>query len=361
MTTNIFLRLRKYSGGMIPQDENYVTEALATLLEEFPSFRVSLIRDLFGTETWLEASVKTQAAYETKRFGRAVLDLVIEDKDNFIVVEVKVESGLNYYESREEIDRDTYDQIAKYEDCVGFPPHKRISLFVLSKYPLNLGDFNYRYFKPDSNQLLWKTLFAEGDKYCRSLVSDTPEKYMLGKFLDYLKEEGMAGFQKFKIDHLADLSRRAEVDAVCADHRSMISENITIPNFKARDQVAYNRDGVLYELVRDRSIKVFAGLWLSDEGYYFKFPPETGPQVMVFLELPPKHKLRSSLMSSEAYGRVSNEFGRQEDGYQILLRRRPLIDFLRSSDQSNALLDFYRESVAELQQSGLLAELAKGA
>ena len=141
----------------------------------------------------------------------------------------------------------------------------------------------------------------------------------------------------------------------------MIQENITIPNFKARFQVAYNRDGIVYELARNRDIKVFAGLWLSDEGYYFKFPAETGPQVMVFVELPPKHKLRSSLMSSEAYHKVSKEFGRHKDGYQILLRRRSLIEFIGSSDLGSSPLDFYRESIAELQKSGLLAELAKRA
>lgn len=359
-TANLFLQLKKYSGGIISQDENYATQALAVLLSEFPSFRALLVRDLFGIEIGPEASIRTQVPYETRRFGRAILDLVIEDVVNFIVVEVKVESGLNYYESREEIDRDSYDQIAKYEDCEGFPPDKSISVFVLSKYSLNLGDSSYKYFKPDSNQMLWKTLFERADNYYRSLGSETPEKYLLGKFLDYLKEEGMAGFQNFKVEHLADLSRRAKVDAVCENHRSLISDNITIPNFKARAQVAYNRDGIVYELVRDRDIKVFAGLWLSDEGYYFKFPAETGPQVMVFVELPPKHKLRSSLVSSEAYGRVSKEFGRQKDGWQILLRRRPLIEFLGSSDQGERLLDFYRKSIAELQESGLLAELTEG-
>lgn len=363
MTRNLFLQLKKYSGRAISQAENYATEALATLLEEFPSFRASLLRGLFDIEIMPEASVRTQVAYETKSFGRAILDLLLEDDRNFVVVEVKVESGLNYYEAREEIewvteeiDQEAYDQIKKYEDCLGFPANKNISLFTLSKYPLNLETSDYRYFR---GEVLWRSLFAKTQDYYNLLSSPTPEKYLLGKFMGYLKEGGMAGFQGFKIDHVADMSRRVELDAVCADHRSLVLDNIVVPAFKARVQVAYQRDGIVYEWHHDKSVKIFAGLWLSDEPYYFKFPRETGPQVMVFFELPPGHKLRSSLTSSEAYAKVSNEFGRQKDGWQLLLRCRPLIEFLGSEDQGKLLLDFYRDSISHLQQCGFLALLAR--
>jgi hypothetical protein len=367
MARNLFLQLKKYSGSIISQDENYATEALATLLEEFPSFRASLIRELFNIEIEPEATVRTQVPYKTGQFGRAVLDLVLEDRSSFVVVEVKVESGLNYYEPKVQIEQNNYDQISaypvskyeadqirKYEDCEGFPINKRISIFTLSKYPLNLRASDYKYFK---KEVLWTTLFAKTENYYRSLTSETAEKYLLDKFMYYLKEEGMAGFQGFKIHHLADLFRRAELDAVCAEHQSLIQRNIAIPHFDARVQVDYGRDGVIYRWEHDKDIKVFAGLWLSDEIYYLKFPRETGPQVMVFFELPPKHKLRDSLTSCAAYAKVSKEFGRQEEGWQLLLRRKPLIEFLGSNDQSNSLLEFYTESITDLLQSGFLAEL----
>jgi len=357
MTTNPFLRLKKYAGSMISQDENYATEALAMLLDGFPSFRSRLVSALFGQEIELAARVRTQVAYETRRFGRAILDLVIEDSGNFIAVEIKVEAGLNYYAgvSDTEPDQITYDQIAKYEDCKGLPTDKKISFFTLSKYPLNLEDASYKYFKPGSNQLLWRQVFIEITNYSCSLTVETPEKYLLNKFTQYLKEERMAGFQRFKIDDIANLSQRLEVDAVCADHRSLIMDNIILPDFKSNNQkAAYNRDGVVYEWKHDKGIKIFAGLWLSDEGYYFKFPRETGPQVMVFFELPPKHALRSSILSSQELTRVSKEFGREKDGWQILLRRRPLIEFMASDDQAKSLLNFYLESINDIQRSGLL-------
>lgn len=356
MARNLFLQLKKYSGAAISQDENYITEALATLLEEFPSFRTYLIRELFNIETGPEATVKTQVAYETGQLGlgRAILDLVLEDANNFIVVEVKIESGLNYYESAEGSDQVTHDQIRKYEDCEGFPTNKTISIFTLSKYPLLLKAADYKYFK---HEVLWRTLFAKMENYHRQLTSETPEKYLLDNFMYYLKEERMAGFHGFKIDHLASLSHRAEIDAICEEHRRLVLDSISIPDFKAKEQVAYGRDGIVYEWVNDRDVKIFAGLWLSDDLYYFKFRRETGPQVIVFFELPPKHRLRNILISSKAYGKVGSEFGRQKDGWQILLRQRPLVEFLGSNDQGNSLLKFYRESITDLQQSGLLLEL----
>jgi hypothetical protein len=357
MARNLFLQLKKYSGGAISQDENYVTEALATLLEEFPSFRTYLVRELCNIELEPEATVRTQVIYETGQLGlgRAILDLVIEDTSNFIIIEVKVESGLNYYEAVEGGDQVVYSQITKYENCEGLPTNKSISIFTLSKYPLHVKAVDYHYFK---HEVLWRTLFAKMEDYHRTLASETPEKYLLGKFMCFLKEEGMAGFQGFKIDHLPDLAHRAEINAVCEEHRRLIKDNITMTDFRGKDQVAYGRDGIIYEWEHDKDVKIFVGLWLSDELYYFKFRRQGGPQVMVFFELPPKHKLRSVLLSSEAYAKVSKEFARQKDGWQILLRRRPLIEFLDSDDQGESLLEFYRESIDDLQQSGLLAELA---
>lgn len=357
MARNLFSKLKRYSGGIISQDENYATEALATLLDEFPSVRMFLIRELFHIPGELEAIVRTQVPYETKRFGRAIIDLVIEDRSNLIMVEVKVESGLNYYE----VDQETYNQIAKYEDCEGLPLDKEIYIFVLSKYPMYLESSDYKYFKLDSNPILWRTLYTTADRYCRSLAADTPEKYLLAKFTDYLKEEGMAGFQGFKIDHLADLSRQPELGDVCAEHRRTILENIDISGFEGKEDTSWDRDGVYYRCVQEgRSrVAVFVGLWLSPRYYHIEFPLETGPQVMVFVEVPPKHELRDQLLSSKAYREASKKFTqpKQNLGFQVLLRHKPLAEFLGSKDQVNSLLEFYRESIHYLEESGLLNEI----
>jgi hypothetical protein len=363
MARNLFSQLKRYSGGIISQDENYATEALATLLDEFPSFRMFLIRELFNIETEPEAIVRTQVSYDTKRFGRAILDLVIEDNSYFITVEVKVESGLNIYESNEEVEQETYnqtyDQIAKYEDCQGFPD-KSPSIFTLSKYPLPLKSSSYKYFKPEANQKLWRDLYAVTYKYYCSLETLTPEKYLLGKFTDYLKEEGMAGFQGFKIDHLANLSRRAETDDICSDFRALILQNISIAGFKGRDQTAHDRDGILYTPENKKDLPyvgIFVGLWLSDEQTYLKFSRETGPQVQVTVGTEPRGQFREKLLSSQAYERVSGEFRRQSPGWRILLRHRPLVDFIGSNEQAGSLLEFYRESIRDLEESGLLDEI----
>jgi hypothetical protein len=271
------------------------------------------------------------------------------------MVEVKVESGLNYYE----VDQETYNQIAKYEDCEGLPD--KSSIFTLSKYPLSLKSSSYKYFKPETNQKLWRNLYAVTYKYYCSLETLTPEKYLLGKFADYLKEEGMAGFQGFKIDHLADLSRQPELGDVCAEHRRTILENIDISGFEGKEDTSWDRDGVYYRCVQEgRSrVAVFVGLWLSPRYYHIEFPLETGPQVMVFVEVPPKHELRDQLLSSKAYREASKKFTqpKQNLGFQVLLRHKPLAEFLGSKDQVNSLLEFYRESIHYLEESGLLNEI----
>jgi len=355
MARSLFTRLKKYVGTMISQDENYATELLANLLYELPAYRHHLLNELFRIPIAEEVTIKTQQCYQTKRFGRAILDLVIEDSERFIMIEVKVGAGINVYQAHNEIDEDIYDQIQKYEDCIGLPEGKEISIFTLTQHTPRIMHAKHRYYKADTHNIRWHELYRITNQYYLKLKGDTTEKYLLEQYTRFLKEENMAGFQGFTLKDLADMSRLTELTEMLRQHRELIRTRIRIEGFKGSDEhLLWDRDGVFYKWRGPSKVGVFVGLWFSDEIYHFKFPWESGPRAMVFLEIPPQNTIRNQVVESEAYAKAGSAFGRQNVGYQILLTSKPLTDFLSKEDQIGALMAFYQDSVSELKKSGIL-------
>ncbi|MEE8470241.1 MAG: hypothetical protein V3S51_02815, partial [Dehalococcoidia bacterium] len=356
MTKSLFARLKKYSGSQISQDENYATESLALLLEEFGAYKYHLVKNVFGIAIGADGDVRTQETHQTKRFGRAILDLVIEDQDNFMIIEVKIEAGLNSYEAQGTFSAQTYDQIHKYEDCIDLPEGNQVSVFVLSRHPIEPTREAYKYYCADTGNLKWHSVFASTREYCSTLKGSTAEKYLLSEFLTYLKEEHMAGFQGFDIGDLANMSGLADLDEKLDELRKLTRERISLPGFKEKEQAHdFHRDGVFYlckEAEKNR-VGIFIGLWYSDEIYDFKFAPEGGPQAFVFVEIPPGHAMRQYITGCDAYKRAGLTFKQQNSGYQVLLKHVPLAAILNTEDQATSLVDFYSSCVAELQQSGI--------
>ena len=355
MATGLFTRLKKYVGAEISQDENYATELLANLLCELPAYRHHLLSELFRMPVAEGVTIKTQQSYQTKRFGRAILDLVIEDSERFIMIEVKVGAGINVYQTHDEVDEGLYDQIQKYEDCIGLPEGKEISILTLTQHTPVVGHTQHRYYKADADNVRWRELYRTTKQYLLKLKGDTAERYLLEQYTRFLKEENMAGFQGFTLKDLADMSRLNELTEILRQHRELVKTAIKIQGFKeSEEHLSWDRDGVFYKWRGPSKVGVFVGFWFSDEIYHFKFPRESGPRAMVFLEIPPQSPIRNQVVESEAYRKAGTVFGRQNVGYQILLASKPLTDFLSEEDQVGALMSFYRESVAELKESGIL-------
>lgn len=355
MARSLFTRLKKYVGAEISQDENYATELLASLLHDLPSYRQFVLNELFQVPIAEEVAIKTQESYQTKRFGRAVLDLVIEDNVHFIMIEVKVGAGVSTYQPQDNLDGDIYDQIQKYEDCIGLPEDKRISIFTVTQHTLKIRRANYRYYQPDTNNIRWYELYRITNKYYLKLEDNTPEKYLLDQYTRFLKEENMAGFQGFTLKDLADMSRLTELTEMLSQHRELIKTRIKIEGFReSEEHLSWDRDGVFYKWRGPGKLGVFVGFWFSDEIYHFKFPWESGPRAMVFLEIPPQSPIRNQVIESEAYAKAGSTFGRKNVGYQVLLTSKSLTDFLGKEDQIGALLTFYQDSVGELKKSGIL-------
>jgi len=355
MARSLFTRLKKYVGAEISQDENYATELLANLLYELPAYRHYLLNELFRIPIAEEVTIKTQQSYQTKRFSRAILDLVIEDSEHFIMVEVKVGAGINIYQAHDEIDEDIYDQIQKYEDCIGLPDEKDIFIFTLTQHTPKVMCTEHRYYDADANNIRWHELYKITNQYYLKLKGDTAEKYLLEQYTRFLKEENMAGFQGFTLKDLADMSRLNELIEMLKQHRELIKTTIKIQGFKENEErLVWDRDGIFYKWRKPSKVGVFVGIWFSDEIYHFKFPRESGPRAMVFLEIPPQNPIRNQVIASQAYVKACSAFNQQNIGFQILLTSKPLTDFLNREDQVGALLAFYQESVAELKKSGIL-------
>ncbi|RLC36392.1 hypothetical protein DRH29_04640 [candidate division Kazan bacterium] len=355
MAASLFTKLKKYAGAEISQDENYATELLASLLYELPGYRQFVLNELFQIPIAEEVAIRTQESYETRRFGRAVLDLVIEDDVHFIIVEVKVGAGLGTYRPQDDLNGDTYDQIQKYEDCIGLPEDKRISIFTLAQHTPKIRQAKYRYYQPDTDNITWYDLYRITNRRYVQLKDNSPEKYLLDHYIRFLKEENMAGFQGFTLKDLADMSRLTELTEMLSQHRELIKTRIKVEGFKASEEhLSWDRDGVFYNWRGPGKVGVFVGFWFSDEIYHFKFPRESGPRAMVFLEIPPQSPIRDQVIESEAYAKAGNTFDRKNVGYQVLLTSKPLTDFLGKEDQAGALLAFYQDNVGQLQKSGIL-------
>lgn len=359
MARSIFSRLKKYASSETSKDENYATETLAALLSELPNYRRYLVEKLFSIHISDLALVKTQEHYQTNKFGSAILDLVVEDDDNFIIVEVKIDTGINIYKSQDETDMEIYDQLQKYEDCIGLPGNKRISIFTLTQHMLSsIRSAKYRYYSSDSGNIKWHELYRATRDYALRLKDHTPEKYLLEHYIQFLKEDNMAGFQGFTLQNLTDMSRLTELSDRLDHHRELIKARIKIKGFKGSEEnMMWDRDGIFYKWSGIGKVGVFVGLWYSDMIYDFKFPQESGPRAMVFLEIPPKNPIRKQILESEGFKKASKTYDQKNVGYQVLLKSRCLTDFLGQEDQVGALLSFYQERVDELRNSGILDEI----
>jgi len=346
---DLFTRLRRYAHAENAAEENYLTEILGYLLSEFPNYRKRLMTCLLEIDIAEDATVETQVGWPTSSYGKAILDLVVQDASHFVMIEVKVEAGLNEYEFMGQ----NVDQLQKYEDCSGLPEGKVSSIHTLTKHPINSTSSRSLPF----SEHRWFDVFQTTEQYVREKIVANAEEHLLKKFLIYLEVHDMAGFRGFSGADLEVLSNKSHLDSVMDSMASAILATIPIPSFTGKHQSAHGRDGVIFEFDRGPAIKIFVGLWISDQAYQFKFDRQSGPQVMAFVEIPPNHKWRPELERSNAFNTLLRAFDRQPRGYQALLKHCPLNDFIDNEDQSTRLLNYWSEAVSVISEAGLVDKL----
>jgi hypothetical protein len=174
----LFLRLHKWAAR---QDENYLTEALALvlelLLEREPGVGVRLVEALTGgflTVPPAEAStIDLRTQVETEG-GRP--DLELRSPNALVLIEVKVEAEVRT------------GQLEGYRLLLQQSGVARTSLGLLTRYPVALGiDVE----KPDL-MIYWYQIAEWIDQECRhATIKDTVSRFLCEQFLGFLEARNM--------------------------------------------------------------------------------------------------------------------------------------------------------------------------
>ncbi len=174
--SNLFLRLHKWAKH---QDENFLTESLAVVLEHLlvlaPTAGKALVAKLTGNFIGVSddadsIEIRTQVVEERGR-----LDLEICTVNRRVWVEVKVESGLGP------------GQLEKYSGMLRNKSDEQNRLVLLTRYPEEDSSAD-----PDIRKLRWFQFadWLESEMNAISLASDTAN-FLAQQFLDFLEERGM--------------------------------------------------------------------------------------------------------------------------------------------------------------------------
>ncbi|HJT76955.1 MAG TPA: hypothetical protein VJ739_07100 [Gemmataceae bacterium] len=177
---NLFARLHKWA---VRQDENFMTESLAvileTMLEQEPNVGIRLVSALTGgfitvdEEGAQTLEIRTQVSTTE---GRP--DLEIRLPDWLAVVEVKVESPLR---------RGQLEGYREYLRTSGIPL-PQTSLVLLTQYPPNLSSGEEH---PDRMIRWYEVADAFEQELTEAKVSDPVCCYLCEQFLAFLKERNM--------------------------------------------------------------------------------------------------------------------------------------------------------------------------
>ncbi len=195
MNQSIFSILSTYKPTEdINPEENYSTELLVYLLNNslqrksplFSVFMEKLTNNVVSPESYPQFNIATQRLFFTSRNEKAFPDITIESDEHYYFIEVKVESGINYYQVNNEDESITMiNQIQKYQD-ISINPDKSKSVFLLTKYAHEMSFENCPDFK---SHLKWSEVYKLIESYQEI---DDIENYLISEMKKYMEEKGMA-------------------------------------------------------------------------------------------------------------------------------------------------------------------------
>ncbi len=176
--SNIFARLHKWAAR---QDENYLTESLAVVLEflvaECPDVACRLIKALSGGRIELSSDEVATIEIRTQvdvRQGRP--DLELRTPNVLVWLEVKVESALRT------------GQLEGYRELMTKTGYARTGLGLLTRYP---EEYKPQAAQPDY-EIRW---FELADWFQEELAaiaaSSEVARFITSQFLDFLRERNM--------------------------------------------------------------------------------------------------------------------------------------------------------------------------
>jgi hypothetical protein len=193
MPPSLFTALSTYKPTeSVNPEENFSTELLVHLLRHslkkgtvlFSLFAEKLLQVPVTVTDYEDISIETQALLYTDTDNRAFPDITIKTKDRHLFIEVKVESGLNYYEIHNgENATETVHQIRKYQGIKVTGPK---SVYLLTKHPceLELGgcdDFKKKFRWHDIHRML------------KEYETEEPvEEYLIQEMTRYMEDKKMS-------------------------------------------------------------------------------------------------------------------------------------------------------------------------
>jgi len=189
MKDSLFCILSTYKPlETVNPEENFSTELLVYLLKYslenstllFSSFLNFLCLKVDESE-YERFSIYTQLVYFTEDGKQVFPDITLETEDELIFIEVKLESGLNYYDIENEENREeAINQIQLYQTIKTLKEKK---IYLLTKYFCDLSFENCLSFK---KKLRWQDFYYLIKQY---KAEDSVEKYLIEEVKKYMEEK----------------------------------------------------------------------------------------------------------------------------------------------------------------------------
>lgn len=175
----------------VTPEENFSTELFVYLLKYSLLKKTLLFSDFmnfFGIEVdvseYEKFAIYTQRVFFTEDGRKVFPDISIETEDKLIFIEVKLESGLNYYDYENEENRKVaINQIQLYQTIKTL---KNKHIYLLTKY---YCDLSFEYCPDFRKKLRWQYLYYQLSQY---ETENTVEKYLIDEVKRYLEGKNMS-------------------------------------------------------------------------------------------------------------------------------------------------------------------------
>jgi len=192
MKDSLFSTLSTYKPlETINPDENFSTELLVYLLKyslENNTLLFSSFMNFLGVKVdeseYERFSIYTQRGFFTEDGKQVFPDIALETEDKLIFIEVKLESGLNYYDvENEENRKEAINQIQLYQTIKTLKEKK---IYLLTKYFCDLSFEDCSNFK---KKLRWQDFYYLIKQY---KTQDSVESYLIEEVRKYMEGKNMS-------------------------------------------------------------------------------------------------------------------------------------------------------------------------
>jgi len=182
------LRLYRKNGASATPEEDFCTECLAGILRSDSNLLKDFIQDILKIDSDSRFKVTTQRTFYTKEEGeQGRLDLVLESQEELCFVEIKVRSG----EGPDQLKK--YSQILREQNDTITTYLRYCTLYIEEKEPLE----NFEQFR-------WADI-------AKFLAKRTKHDKLIHEFYNFLKENNMAGNERFSHEDLVGLKVYGEI------------------------------------------------------------------------------------------------------------------------------------------------------